>query len=275
MQAGTYFRRREEMLLYFTPLNFRILLASLHAASRARRSCHSVSSWDRSSNFGALWLRWWGSPGQIIPSEGFCLVSSVSVTYKGLCEFYTSGRFPCVWAILEHATQLSFIWWVSIHNRSLSVVMLILLQHSHCTFVTILFRTFCQAVLRLGDAQKSKSATTLGLVEQAYWRMPLFTEWFGASSFEVILAGPSRHSTTGTLASGTLGSRRIFLILPRMKELGEGFGCVDFARLSISWRKLQLSPLEHCPLAFHCQQSPRILCTRCFVPWFLTTAFLS
>ena len=48
-----------------------MLLASLHAASRAHRSCHSVSSWDRSSNFGALGLRWWRSPGQIIPSDGF------------------------------------------------------------------------------------------------------------------------------------------------------------------------------------------------------------
>ena len=47
------------------------LLASFHAASRAHRSCHSVSSRDRSSNFGALELRWWISPGQIIPSDGF------------------------------------------------------------------------------------------------------------------------------------------------------------------------------------------------------------
>ena len=48
-----------------------MLSASLHAASRAHRSCHSVSSWDRSSNFGALVLRWWGSPGQITPSDWF------------------------------------------------------------------------------------------------------------------------------------------------------------------------------------------------------------
>ena len=32
----------------------------------------------------------------------------------------------------------------------------------------------------------------------------------------------------------------------------------------MSWRKLQLSPLEHCLLTFHCQQSPRLLCSRCF-----------
>ena len=49
--------------------------------------------------------------------------------------------------------------------------------------------------------------------EQGYWRMPLFTEWIGASSLEVILAGPSRHSTTGTFSSRTSGSQRISLIL--------------------------------------------------------------
>ena len=38
----------------------RIFLASSHAASRAHRYCHSVSSWDRSSNFwnvGAALMR--------------------------------------------------------------------------------------------------------------------------------------------------------------------------------------------------------------------------
>ena len=65
-----------------------------------------------------------------------------------------------------------------------------------------------------------------------------------------------------------------FFTLFRVEELGEGFGCVDFARLFVSCRKLQLSPFEHCPLAFHCQQSPRLLCSRCFVSWSLTTAFL-
>ena len=54
--------------------------------------------------------------------------------------------------------------------------------------------------------------------------------------FEVNLAGPSRHSTTGTLPSGTSGSRRISLILPRkrtrVKEFGDG--CVIFAHLLTS-----------------------------------------
>ena len=71
-------------------------------------------------------------------------------------------------------------------------------------------------------------------------------------------------------------STHAFLSFCCMTELGDGFGCFIFlARVLMSGRKLQLSPLEHCPLASHCQQSPRILCSRCFVPWFLTTAFLS
>ena len=46
-----------------------------------------------------------------------------------------------------------------------------------------------------------KFAPTLGLLEQAFWRVPPFTEWIGASSLKVIVAGPSRHSTAG--ASGS------------------------------------------------------------------------
>ena len=66
----TIFRRWEECCSSCS-FHFRTLWASLRAASRAPCSCHSVSSWDRSSNCGALGLHWWGSPGQIYPSEGF------------------------------------------------------------------------------------------------------------------------------------------------------------------------------------------------------------
>ena len=112
-----------------------------------------------------------------------------------------------------------------------------------------------------------KTATILVLIEQAFRRMPSFTEWVIASSFEVILA------TLG-LSSGTSGSR-CFRSFCCMKEFGHGFDSVTFPRSFVSWRKLQLSPFTHCPLVSHCQQSPRILCTRCFVPRFLTTAFFS
>ena len=38
-----------------------------------------------------------------------------------------------------------------------------------------------------------KSASILGLVEQAFCEMPFFTEWSGASSFEVTIARQSKH----------------------------------------------------------------------------------
>ena len=62
MQVGTCFPKVRRMLLFHAPS---ILT---HSASRAPCSCHSVSSWDRSSNFRALGQRQQGSPGQTWPS---------------------------------------------------------------------------------------------------------------------------------------------------------------------------------------------------------------
>ena len=87
--AGRHqFSEGEKNAVLSVSFNFRIFLASLHAASRAPRSCHSVSSWDRSSNVGALVLRWWG-PGQIIPSGGFWSRMSAwrSTTYVNLTRW--------------------------------------------------------------------------------------------------------------------------------------------------------------------------------------------
>ena len=91
-----------------------------------------------------------------------------------------------------------------------------LLQHGYCTFVIIRFGPYAELFFKLAmriRALFAKSATALGLVEQAFWRVPFFTKSVFVSSFEVILAGPSRHSTSGTLSSGTSGSRRFSFIL--------------------------------------------------------------
>ena len=76
----------------------------------------------------------------------------------------------------------------------------------------------------------------------------------------VACLGDTIHlATTGTLPLG-LRVLDAFLSSCCMKEFGDEFGCVIW--------KLQLSPLEHCSLDFHCQQSPRILSTL-FCPWIL------
>ena len=47
-----------------------MFLARFHALLRAHRCCLSVSSWDLSSNFKALGLRWWRMLTCIFPSDG-------------------------------------------------------------------------------------------------------------------------------------------------------------------------------------------------------------
>ena len=82
---------------------------------------------------------------------------------------------------------------------------------------SILFWPFCRLFINLTMCEWAplpKPATALGLVEQACWRVPLFTKWVISSSFEVILARSSRYSTTRTCASGTSGPRWFSLILP-------------------------------------------------------------
>ena len=129
--------------------NFEIILANFRAASRAHRSCHSVSSRDRSSNFEALGLRWWGSPGQNIPSNGFWsrmlawrTTAVVNRTHRigfRMFELFRKSRWRLRQLhILKYATQLPCIWWVRENNGSLrSMMLLIHLQHGHCTSVTI------------------------------------------------------------------------------------------------------------------------------------------
>ena len=93
---------------------------------------------------------------------------------------------------------------------------IIILQHGYCTLDIILLGPFSRLFINLTvciRALFTKSTTTLGLVKQAFWRVPLFTERVVASSFQVILARPSIHSTTGTFSSGTSGSRCFSLIL--------------------------------------------------------------
>ena len=204
------------MLLYFSPLILDTLLASFHAASRAPCSCHSVSSVRPILKFwsvGVTLMRFtWANH-----SERRILVSNVSVTYNGLCEFHTSDWLLHVGAlpenrlrrlhVLKYTTQLScvrrstssrssfqlmtgvtvdigchrsVVTFVTFDNRlPYAFVQIILLQHSHCTFVIIISGPFARLFINLAMRIRAlfpKSTTTLGLVEQAFWRMPLFTE---------------------------------------------------------------------------------------------------
>ena len=106
VDAGKHlFSKVEKNVALSCSFKFNTLLASFHAASRAPCSCHSVSSWDRSSKFwsvGAALMRFtWANI-----SERRILVPNFSVTYNGFCEFYTSDWFPCVWALPQNRWRL-------------------------------------------------------------------------------------------------------------------------------------------------------------------------
>ena len=248
-------------------------------------------------------------------SERRICVSNFSVTCNRFREFYTLDWFLHVWAlpenglrrlhVLKHTTLLACIRWstssrssfqlmtgvtilvrsprsvvtfVTVDNRLPYVFMpIILLQHSYCTLVIILFGPFTRLFINLMvciRALLSKPTTTLGLVEQAFWRMPFFTEWSGANSFEVILTRQSSHCPTWASASRTSGSRCIFHALLRRSSRRRIRLC-RFCTLIHIVSETAIVSFRTLPLAFHCRQSPRILCTRCFVPWFLTTALVS
>ena len=127
------FSEGEKNAALFFSFNLRTLLAILHAASRAHHSCHSVSSWDRSSNFGALVLRWWGSPGQIIPSDGFWSRMFAWRTTAFVNRTHRIGfRMSELFRKIDEDFGGSISW-------KTQPICRVLLQHSHCIFVTIIF----------------------------------------------------------------------------------------------------------------------------------------
>ena len=160
MQASTYFPKVRRMLLFLAPL---CLIHFWPASTLLRRhlALATLFSWDRSSNFGALGLRWWGSPGQIYPSEGFwsrvLMWRAIAfVNFTRWIGFCMSELFRRRLHVLKDTTQMSCVRWstssrssfqlmtgVTVENRFPYIFApIILLQHGYCTFVIILFRPF-------------------------------------------------------------------------------------------------------------------------------------
>ena len=193
--------------------------ASFHAASRAPCSCHSVSSWEWSSNFGALGLRSWGSPVQIYLSEGFwsrILVwrAIAFVNFKRWIGFRMSGLFRRIdfggfmsWNTQPNCRALddrrlegprSNSWsrflpgrpdrswhWSVTGSRTFSCQSPFF-KKATALLSSFFFWPFSRLFINLTMCEWAlfpKPTTTLGLVEQAFWRVPPFTKWVLASSF--------------------------------------------------------------------------------------------
>ena len=211
------------------------------------------------------------------------------------------------WAIVFKISQVRVTW--GSHRRGFesgpsssqtpflidngTLIPITLLQHSYCTFVTILFGPFARLFINLTTRMRAlfhKICIHYPTCRQGFWTVPLFTEWVGASSSKVILAKPSRHSATGTIASVTSGSRR-FSHSASWKKLEKDSAVSIFARWLISWTETAISSFTHCPVWLpiantlpkffvHAVSSPEILTRALFskfpflLPKFLFSNFL-
>ena len=179
--------------------NVSTLLASFHTASRAPCSCHSFSSCERSSNFGALGPRSWGSFTWINVTERGILVSNFGMTCNCLREFHTLDwsrhtsaascpeiRNPLV-VHQKTDVQMNFVptsyhfcsqvapFDCDKHLRRILFLAISLFQQSHSTFVIIRFRPFRRLFINLTVfewALHPNPTNTLGLVVTAFWRVP-------------------------------------------------------------------------------------------------------
>ena len=154
---------------------------------------------------------------------------------------YPERRNPIVVYLMSSTQRVrALVTYVTANNGFRSIVQLMLLQHGYCTFVTILFWPFAGLFINLAMRMRalfSESATTLGLAEQAFWRVPFF---YIMNWCKFLWGNPCRAIETFHHWDFPLGLRVLdaFLSFCRVEELGDGFGCVDFARLLISWRAI-------------------------------------
>ena len=179
MQGGTYFPETRRMLLFHAPL----ILTHFWPASTLLRGHLALATLSLLVNDPQI-LERWGYAHECTwtnVTERGILVSNFGMTCNTLCEFHTLDWLRHVSAlpenrlrrrhVLKYATQLSCI-------RKLTLP-ISLFQYSHRTFVIIRLRPFRRLFINLTMCEFAllpKTATILVFVEQAFWRMPSFTE---------------------------------------------------------------------------------------------------
>ena len=131
MQASTYFPMVRRMLLFVAPLS----LIHFWPASTLLRGHLALATLSPPETdpqiYGALGLRWWGSPGQVYPSEGFWsrilvwrAVAFVNFTrWIGFCmsELFRRIDFGRL-HVLKYTTHLTCVRWSTSSRSSCQLV---------------------------------------------------------------------------------------------------------------------------------------------------------
>ena len=208
LDAGRHlFSEGEKNAALFFSSKFKTLLASFHAASRAPCSCHSVSSCDRSSNFGAFGFRWWGSPGQILLSDRFWSRTFESRNTALVSRTHRTGISAVeLFRKIDEDLGGSVSWDTQTKFVSLTKATALLSPFLQTFFAGLFYKpAVCEGALI------TENESLFCLVEQALWRMPLFTKWIRTSTSWMFPARQTRYFSGRIFVPGT--STLILIVL--------------------------------------------------------------
>ena len=184
MQASTHFPKVRRMLLCFSPL----ILQHFWPASTLLHGHLALATLSLPETDPQILEHWRYADevflGKSIQTKDFCLECMRHVQLLS-CILHVGSVSVCLSSSVKSmktsaAPYPSIVWLMFLqHGHCTFVTILFTCQHSHCNFATILNRFLAGPFVNLAMRVRAlfpKSATTLGLVKQAFWWVSLFTE---------------------------------------------------------------------------------------------------
>ena len=194
----THFSAGEKNVALSFALSSCFLLARSQALLWAHRCCRPVSSWDRSSNFGAQGLRWRGTTF-VFPTEDpfFSRVLAWRVADVVNRTLWIAFKTFC------RSPRNSFVPWEASASESCDT------QPNCDTLFTPFFQPFVLLFIKFvmrKQTRVSRLTTRSCLKELAFGRMPMFTRSSRAGTLQKISARLSSNGIHGYFCLGCFSS---------------------------------------------------------------------